>query len=143
MKKIISIVMACFLAFLLVGCNKENNENKKEENNEKKKIEETIKALYSNDDKLVYDNGGIYKIVVYYEGNKVTGIENYYEYKDEKEAKSKLDEKKEFLKDDSSVKSILRSGKFVVVVYSNSEYKDKTVEDIQNTYSSLKPVYNK
>lgn len=140
MKKFISIVMVCFLAFLLVGC---GDKDKKEENKELKRVEETIKALYSNEDKLVYDNGGLYKIVIYYDGNKVTGIENYYEYSNEEEAKSKLEETKELLKDEENVKSVLKSGKFVVTVYNNNEYKDETVENIQNTYVSLKPVYEK
>lgn len=146
MKKFISIVMVCFLAFLLVGCNKENNENKenkKEEEKEVNKIEETIKALYSDDEKLVYDNGGIYKIVVYYKGNEVTGFENYREYSDENEAKTKLEETKEFYKDNANVKNVLRSGKFVVTIFNENEYKDKTVEDIQNEYVSLRPVYEK
>ena len=140
MKKFISIIIVCFLALLLVGC---GDKDKKEENKELKRVEETIKALYSNEDKLVYDNGGLYKIVIYYDGNKVTGIENYYEYSNEEEAKSKLEETKELLKNEENVKSVLKSGKFVVTVYNNNEYKDETVENIQNTYVSLKPVYEK
>lgn len=141
MKKILSIITIFVLSFLLVGCGCENKEDKKEENNEQNQIEETLKSFYTDDNKLVYNNGDVYKIVFYYEDDKITGLEHYYEYKDEKEAKEKYEEDKETLKNNTSIKDIILSGKYVVYVLSGDQYEGKTVQEVKDSYTYLIPVY--
>lgn len=141
MKKILSIITIFVLSFLLVGCGCENKEDKKEENNEQNQIEETLKSFYTDDNKLVYNNGDVYKMVFYYEDDKITGLEHYYEYKDEKEAKEKYEEDKETLKNNTSIKDIILSGKYVVYVLSSDQYEGKTVQEVKDSYTYLIPVY--
>lgn len=141
MKKI-KLLIAVVLCFLVVGC---SCEKKDKEGNEKPKgdtqIESTIKSMYTDDKKLVFDNNGIYKLVFYYSGNEITGLEHYYEYKDEKEAESKYKEDSENLKNNLSIKKISRNGKYVIYTMAGKEYEGKTVKQVKESYSYLLPVY--
>jgi len=144
MKKFLSVFMVCLLSFLLVGCGCDKDKDKdknKEENKETKKIAETIKSLYTDDEKLVYDNGGVYKIVFFYSGNEITGLQHYYEYENEADAESKFKEYQENYKNYASIKNISKVDKFVVLTMASSEYEGKTVDNIKESYSFLKPVY--
>ena len=143
MKKILTMTMVCLLTFLLVGCGCDKNKGKEKEKDEATKIAETIESLYTDDNKLVYDVSGKYKMVFFHSDDKVTSVQHYYEYKDENEAETKYNEDKENLKNDVSIKSIIKSGKYVVYTYTGEEYEGKTMEEIQNTYNYLKPVYQK
>ena len=81
MKKALSIFVICLLSLLLVGCGCEKKKEK--ENNGdtiEQQIEKTISSLYTDDSKLVYKNGDVYKLVFYYKDNEITGLEHYYEY---------------------------------------------------------------
>ena len=80
-------------------------------------------------------------MVFYYEDDKITGLEHYYEYKDEKEAKEKYEEDKETLKNNTSIKDIILSGKYVVYVLSGDQYEGKTVQEVKDSYTYLIPVY--
>lgn len=144
MKRYLYILGICTLSVMLIGCG--SDKDKKKENSKSKEqtqIEKTLNKLYTDDKKLVYANGDLYKLVFYYNGNKITGLEHYYEYKDEKEAESKYKEDLETLKNDVSIKNILRSGKYVVYIMSEDRYEDKTVEELKKEYSYLLPVYEK
>lgn len=143
MKKFLSIITICLLSFLLVGCGCENNKDNdnNNDNKEKTQIEKTIENLYTDDEKLVYDNSGIYKIVFYFENDEITGLEHYYEYEDEKSAEAQYNIDKENLKDDASIKNITLSGKYVVYTFVGEQYEGKTVQEIKDTYSFLIPVY--
>lgn len=142
MKKFSFILMICILSFMLVVCGCEKND-KKDTNKDKQQtqIEKTINDLYTDDRKLVYDNNGLYKLVYYYQDNVITGVEHYYEYKDEKEAKEHYEKDKEELKNDASIKKISLSGKYVVYVMTGDRDEGKTVEEIKNSHSYLLPVY--
>ena len=142
MKKIFYVLGVILVSILLFGCGNNNKKDKEKEVIESP-IEKTIKNLYTDDTKLVYDNGGIYKLVFYYSNNEITGLEHYYEYKDENEASSQYEKDIESLENNASIKEISKSGKYVVYTLSSNEYEGKTVEDIKNIYSFLMPVYKK
>lgn len=138
MKKYLKIALVVLVCVVLVGCGC----NKKENGKDKKK-EETAFNLYTDDTKLVYKNKDLYKIVFYYEGNNITGVEHYYEYKDENEAKLQYEKDKETYKNNTTIKTIKQVDKYVVYVMNESEYEGKTVESVKNDYSYLVPVYEK
>ena len=144
MKRFLYVLGVCILSVMLIGCG--CDKDKKKENDKEKgenQIEKTISNLYTDDEKLVYANGDLYKLVFYYKDNEITGLEHYYEYKDEKEAEAKYKEDTENLKNDMSIKKISRSGKFVVYTMAQDRYEGKTVEEVKNSYSYLLPVYEK
>lgn len=132
------LIVICFIFMILVGC----------ENNNKKPIvqedesQNVINSLYTDENKLVYDNNGM-KIVYYYSGDLITGLEYYYSYADVNEAKEQCEKANEEFKYNSSIKEIIEKGKFVVYVMNESEYKDTTVEDIKDSLSYLTPVYKR
>ena len=142
MKKLSLFVLNLCLCVLLVGCKKDDNK-KVEKPKDVVKIEETIKNLYTDDEKLVYKNGELYKLVFYFEGEEITGLEHYYEYKNEVEADSKYKEDIEAYKNNMQIKKITKSGNFVVYTIAGSEYEGKTVKEVKDSYSFLIPVYKK
>lgn len=142
MKKVLLVCTLCFLSLLLVGCGCEKKKPiKNKELTVEEQIENTISNLYTDDSKLVYKNGDLYKLVFYYENNEITGLEHYYEYENETVAKEHYDKDKEELKNISSIKNIYLSGKYVVYKLVGEQYEGKTVEDIKNSYPFLIPVY--
>lgn len=141
MKKILTIMMVCVLSFVLAGCETDKN---KENNNDASKdtlIAKTIKNLYTDEEKLVYDVSGIYKLVFYYSGNEITGLQHFYEYEDETKAKAKYELDKEDLKNNISIKEISLNGKYVVYTMAAGEYEGTTVDEVKSSYSYLLPVY--
>lgn len=142
MKKVLSIFVVCLLSLLLVGCGCEKKKEK--ENNGdtiEQQIEKTISSLYTDDSKLVYKVGDVYKMVFYYKDNEITGLEHYYEYENEIVAQEHYNKDKEELKNHSSIKKIYLSGKYVVYKLVGEEYEGKTVEEVKNAYPFLIPVY--
>jgi len=138
--KLFFVVALCLCA---VGCSCEKKSKEDEKQKKETQIEKTIKNMYTDDEKLVYDNNGIYKLVFYYKDNEITGFEHYYEYKDEKEAESKYKEDSENLKNDLSIKKISRSGKYVIYTMAGKEYEGKTVQEVKESFPYLLPVYEK
>lgn len=142
MKKVLSIFTICILSLLLVGCGCEKEKEKANtDNTVGQQIEKTIASLYTDDSKLVYKVGDVYKIVFYYENNEITGLEHYYEYENETVAQEHYNKDKEELRNNASIKNIYLSGKYVVYKLVGEEYEGKTVEEVKNAYPFLIPVY--
>lgn len=154
MKKILLCVLSMIICFSLVGCTQEKKEeiglddllnifeNNEESDSSKdsssdKNTEEEIK-LYSDDSKLVFNFYDIYNLVYYFEKDKITGLEYYYNYSTEElatYAKASLEQEK-----DEEVKSIVQKGKYIIVTFKESAYKDMTVDEVKQTYSYLDQV---
>ena len=137
------VVVALCLFVVGCSCEKKNKDNEKNENKKETQIEKTIKNMYTDEKKLVYDNNGIYKLVFYYKDDEITGLEHYYEYKDETEAEKKYKEDSENLKNNLSIKKISRSGKYVIYTMAGKEFEGKTVQEVKESYAFLLPVYEK
>lgn len=142
MKKFNLLVLTLCLCVLLVGCGKDNKK-KEEKPQEVARIEKTIKDLYTDEEKLVYKVGDLYKLVFYFDGEEITGLEHYYQYKDEAEADKKYKEDIEKYKNNIQIKKITKSGKFVVYTIAGSEYEGQTVKEVKESHSYLIPVYEK
>lgn len=142
MKKFNLLVLTLCLCVLLVGCGK-NNKKDDEKNNDVTRVEETINDLYTDEEKLVYKVGDLYKLVFYFDNDEITGLEHYYEYKDVIEADKKYKEDIEKYKNNIQIKKITKSGKFVVYTIAGSEWEGKTVKEVKESYSFLIPVYEK
>lgn len=138
MKKFAKIALIVLVCVVLVGCG-----CKKKDDDKNNKKEETAFNLYTDDTKLVYNNNDLYKIVFYFEGNKITGVEHYYDYKTESDAKLQYEKDKETYKNNTTIKTIKQVDKYVVYVMSDTEYEGKTVEQVKKDYSYLIPVYEK
>ena len=159
MKKIFISLISLLLVLSLSGCGKENI---KEDNNLKvdqitepandvSPIDETanstsesssgvseFKALYSDQNKMVFEYTDNSKIVFYHNGTKITGYELYYNYEDAATASLA----KETIKNDGTddIKEVRVEGTMLVVVYAENTYRDLSLEDVRTVYSYLKEV---
>lgn len=146
MKKYLKILTIVLLVGLLVGCGCQkkdkidnNTNNKRDYEKETKEVE----ALFNTDDsKLVYNSNNLFNIVFYYKGNDITGLEHYYKFSSGEEADKKAEELKKEFENNTSF-AVSSKGIYVIYTYNESEYKDKTVSEIKDSYSFLIPVYNK
>ena len=162
MKKIFISIMSFLLVFSLTGCgkekvNEENNQNNFKEvespktTNDVEKVDETansssenlsgvneFKALYSDQNKMVFEYTDNSKIVFYHNGTKITGYELYYNYEDA--ATANLAKQTIKSEDSEDIKDVRVEGSMIIVTYAESTYKDLTLEDVRTVYSYLKEV---
>ena len=145
-RKIFAIVFIVLCLVSFTACKKDNNEgnggnnnngggdntNTNTNTNTNKEVKED--DLYSGTNKIVYESGSS-KLVYYYSGEKITGYEVYIDYGDEVTSKYALDV---LDKTDNTIKNAYTSGKYLVVVYNESEYKDLKLSELKEMNSFLK-----
>ena len=130
-----------------VGCdNKEGKEiktpDKKHEEKQEKEEEQNLipeednpeveYELYTDDKKMVFKDGNNYS-VYYYTGTQVTGYHYYIDYKTEASASEALTNYEK----PKNVDKITANGRFLILEYNKSEYKDLTVYKLRNVYGDL------
>lgn len=96
--------------------------------------------LYSDDTKIVYNFAGVYLLVYYHDGVNITGEEYYYNYGNSEAAALGVAALKSQLQTTDNVESITQNGKYIVVKFSEEEYKDLTLEEVKATYSYLEMI---
>ena len=130
MKKNVRLILCCAAVVMLAaGCGKKS---------EKDIQAQTIDKMYTDNNKLVLAVGDIYKLVYYHDKDgKITGLEHYYEYKDENTANEKCEQDKESLKNNASIKNITCKGNYVIYTMSDTEWGDLTIDKVKSTYSYL------
>ena len=135
MKKYLSIILVSFLIFCCIGC------GKKETNSTKNLTqEEVIKDLKSDEKKLVYDNGGAYKLVFHISKNTIVKLEHYYEYEDEAEAEKVYKEDVVALQFNDTINEVTRVKNYVIYDLAESEFKDLSISDIETKYPTLTKI---
>ena len=149
-KKVFAGILICFMMFAITGCGKEegfnpenifNNDTENSDNDNESSDGEADIKLYSDDTKLVFNFSGVYQIVYYYSGDKITGLEYYYNYGDSATAKYAVSAIKANYTNENNIKSVEQKGKYIIVKFEEGEYKDQTVEEIKQTYSYLEQIY--
>lgn len=142
MKKILFCLLICLVSFTLTGCGDKEKTNESDVNDTNNNDVSDIDVdLYSDDTKLVFDFNNIYKIVYYYEGSSITGLEYYYNYEDVATAKYAISMIKSQYEELDTVESVKQNGKYIVIKFKEEEFNDTTVEEVKQTYSYLKQIY--
>ncbi len=148
MKKFILLIILLVATVGITGCGDnnldplkdlENYNNDNNDNNNNNDDDFNIN-LYSDDTKLVYDFSGIYKIVYYYSGDTITGLEYYYDYESAEMANIAIAGIKSTYSSEDNIKSIDRKGSVIIIKFKEEEFEDLTVEEVKRTYSFLKEV---
>jgi uncharacterized protein YxeA len=150
MKNTLLIILCCVLLIGITGCGNNNddnsnnnsntNNNSNNNNNNNSNNSEEDLTLYSDDTKIVFDFNNAYKMVFYYKGNNITGLEYYFDYGTAEIAKASVAAIKANMESDSEVKSVNQNGRYVQVTFKSSAYEDLTVEQVRTIYSYLKEV---
>ena len=97
--------------------------------------------LYSDMEKniLVYKNTeDNYKIVVHYEGDKITGIDHYYQYPTQQEALNGIDKLKVLYNNDCT--DVVRETNTVKVVMEESTYNNMTLSQLKTEYQKMNEI---
>lgn len=100
----------------------------------------TYDELKTNDEHLVFDCDGEFKLVVYNKGEEVTGLEHYYKFDTADEAKEALDKIKANYKNVNTLDKILLNNNLVKVLFNKLAFMNLTVSDAQSMYSHLSQV---
>lgn len=148
MKKLLFCLFIGLISFALTGCGERSQEDINElgdiiNNNDKNNNNDnnTDIKLYSDNTKLVFDFNSVYKIVYYHSGNKITGLEYYYDYQDATTASYAYSAIKANYTSEDSIESVKQNGKYIIVKFKEEEFADTTLEEVKETYSYLKQVY--
>jgi hypothetical protein len=150
MKKILLSVLVVLLLVVFVGCGKDNgndagdnnggtNNGEVNNNSSSNSSNDEIK-LYSDNTKMVFQVGNS-KLVYYYSGEKITAYHAYVDYENAATANYALTLIN--LDEDSNIKKAYTQGRYVVIEYAESEYKDTTTSEIRALYSYLEQVQPK
>ena len=144
-KKLFIILLVGLLFITLTGCGK-NEEIPNADNGESVKpgardgeTENDEIKLYSDDTKLVFD-ATAYKMVFYYSGEKITGLEYYVDYQDSATAAYALASVKTQYNEEDNIDSITQNGRYILVKFTEEEYKDLSVEEVKSTFSYFKQI---
>ena len=154
MKKKVLIGFLLLTLVFLTGCgNREeeteekNNsneviENKEESNTNNEEEHETVMTedyeLYTDDKKLVFKDGNTYSIY-YYSGTKITGYHTYTDYETEESATEALTNYQKL----KNVDRAYTKGRYLVLEYNKSEYKNLTVYKVRSAYGDLEQLPDK
>lgn len=143
-KKFTSILLALVVVLSISGCGNEVTQGNGKENdsgNEPKLTKPEVKLeLVSDDTKLVYNYMDVYKIVYYYSGDKITGLEHYYPYTSQEMA-NHIRTTFDSTYNEGNIKSIDQKDNNIVVTLAENQYKDLTVEGVKQTYKNLEELY--
>ena len=94
--------------------------------------------LYSDDNMVVYDGDeGKYKIVIHHDGDKVLGLEYYYNLGDKDTASKAIDLMKE---DFADLESIKQEGQYVKLTFKDDLYKDLSFDEFKEVYSEFEEL---
>lgn len=96
--------------------------------------------LYSDATKIVYNYNDEYKVIIHKDGNRVTGIEYYYDYGTEEKALSALESLKKTYSSEEYFEQLLQKDRYVKVIFKDEMYKDLSIEQIKEKYSKLEEI---
>ena len=133
-KKLLVFLMAMMVIFTLTACEKGNEGSVREGSNNSGESDGELQ-LYSDDTRVVYENGPS-KLVFYHKGNAITAYHLYIDYGNEETATFALSS----LEKDEGIDKAYTSGKYLVIEYAESEYKNFTLDEVKAAYASLNEV---
>lgn len=103
---------------------------------DKKELPLGFSHLYSDDKQIVYDKKDYY-VVVKYDGDKVVGLEYYFDFKHKDIAISReIDLKYKY----TNARNIEREGQYVRITFDDEAYKDLSLKDIKEQYKDFKEI---
>ena len=150
MKKVLMCLLTVIICFTLTGCftnqkeklvkdiietDKKEVEDTKEKATESKTTDDEEINLYSDNTKLVFEIGNI-KHVFYYSGDNITAYHSYVEYDTKAQATTAL----AVAEKDDTIKKMYVKGKYIIIEFNESQYKDLTVSQGKTAYAYMKEV---
>ena len=123
--------------------NHNNNSNTNNNQSNKQSGIETFHdydKLVSDDTKIVYNCNDEYKIIIHKDGDKITGIEHYFDFGTEESAKNAISTLEQQYKSEANFDKIIQNDRYIKVIFNENEYKSLTISDIKLKYSTLTQI---
>jgi ABC-type Fe3+-hydroxamate transport system substrate-binding protein len=133
--KVIKLLVIVFVLFSLCSCKKEEVVNETNTTNET----DTLK-LTTDETKKVYLDNSTYH-VYYFNGNNITGYEQYVKYDYGVTASYIYGDIVEEYKKDSDVDEISPVGNYIKIKYKESKYGSWTLDSIKEDVSTYEAIY--
>ena len=96
--------------------------------------------VYSNDNMIVYNYNDEYKIVIHTDGDKIIGIEHYYDFGNASNADHALDGLMNQYGSNENLENIVQSDRYVKVIFETDMYENMTIDEIRDKYSNLSEI---
>lgn len=96
--------------------------------------------LYSTNDKVVYNYNDKYKIVIHHENGRITGVEHYYNYKNNEEAIKAIGQLNIDYKNVENFNKIIQKDNIVKIVFKEDMFKNISLEKFKENYKALEEV---
>lgn len=111
-------------------------------NQTKSPLEEFPKyeELYSDDTKIVYNYNDEYKIIIHKDGDKIIGIEHYYDFETSTSAHQAIDTLTAEYSANTNFDKIVQCDRYVKVIFKEDMYKDISLNDFKEKYKDLDEV---
>ena len=89
---------------------------------------------------IVYNFNDEYKIVIHTDGDKIIGIEHYYDFGNEFNADNSLNRLMNQYSSNENLENIVKNDRYVKVIFDEEMYENMSIEDIRNKYSNLTEI---
>ena len=96
--------------------------------------------VYSNDNMIVYNFNDEYKIVIHTDGDKIIGIEHYYDFGSEFNADNALNNLMTQYSNNENFENIIQNDRYVKVIFDEDMYENMSISDIRKQYSNLTEI---
>ena len=124
--------------------NSSNTNNNQSSNNENKQggIEtfHDYDKLVSDDTKIVYNCNDEYKVIIHRDGNKVTGIEYYYDYGTEEAASKALETLNNNYKTVEHFDKLSQNDRYVKVLFKEDMFKGLSLDQVKEKFVNLQEI---
>ena len=126
--------------------NNNNNNNSNNNNNQQEPQKGGIETfhdydkLVSDDTKIVYNCNDEYKVIIHKDGDKVTGIEYYYDYGTEQAATTALETLNNNYKTVEHFDKLSQSDRYVKVLFKEDMFKGLSLAQVKEKFVNLQEI---
>lgn len=123
--------------------NQTNNQQEEPSKNvETSPLEEFPKyeEIYSDDSKIVYNCDDEYKIIIHKDGEKIIGIEHYYDFKTKEQATSAIQTLTQEYSNNENFDKIIQKDQYIKILFKEESYQNMTITQIKEEFLDLEEV---
>ncbi len=128
------------------GNTNNNFSNQSTPNQDNKYVNNTIdifdkyEDVYTNDNRIVYDSGKNYKIIIYHDSQKIINVEQYYDFGTVDNASQQIEHIVNEYRNESFPDRLIQRGQYVKLVYKKEYFDNIPLNQFINQFNNLEEV---